>query len=63
MGEGDILPENRRPEKRKREEISRGRRKQRNEDDIHTDKREHSPTVSQRIRNPFVKCYIRNVKC
>ena len=34
MEEGDSLSGNLRPEKRKREEISRGWRKQRNEDDI-----------------------------
>ena len=48
--EGDILAEDPRPDKRKRDEISRGQRKQRREDDIRTEKREHSPTVSWRIQ-------------
>ena len=52
MEEGDILPEDMRPEKRKRDEISQGQRKQRNEDNILSEKREHSPTVSQWIQNP-----------
>ena len=37
-----------RPEKRKREEISRGRRKHRHEEDLRGDKHEHSPTESCR---------------
>ena len=52
MEEGDILPEDARPDKQMRDKISRGRRKRRREDDIRTEKREHSPTVSQRIQNP-----------
>ena len=52
MEEGDILPEDTRPDKRKRDEIFRGRRKRRREEDIRTEKREHSPTVSRRIQNP-----------
>ena len=51
MEEENILPEDARPDKRKRDEISRGRRKQRREDYIRTEKQEHSPTVSQRIKN------------
>ena len=34
MEEGDILPEDTRPDKQKRDEISRGQRKRRREDDI-----------------------------
>ena len=49
--EGDILPEDTRPDKPKRDEISRGRRKQRREDNIGTEKQEHSPRVSRRIQN------------
>ena len=45
MEEGDILPQDTRLDKRKRDEISRGRRKRRREDDIRTEKQEHSPTV------------------
>ena len=52
MEEGDILPEDTRPDKRKRDEISRGWRKQSKEDDIRAEKREHSPTVSWRRQNP-----------
>ena len=52
MEEGDILPEYTRPDKRKRDKISRGRRKRSREDNIRTEKQEHSPTVSQRIQNP-----------
>ena len=37
---------NSKPEKRKREEIDRGRRKRRYEEDLRGDKREHSPTES-----------------
>ena len=33
-------------------EISQRRKKRRKEDDIWTEKREHSPTVSRRIQNP-----------
>ena len=46
----DILPENMRPEKRRRDEISRGRRTWRRQ--YLGRKREHSPTVSQRTQNP-----------
>ena len=42
LEDGDILSENTRPEKRGRDEIAQGRRKRRNEDDIRTEKREHS---------------------
>ena len=48
----DMLPGDLRPEKGKRDEISRGRRKRRNEEDIRADKREHSPTESRRIHHP-----------
>ena len=52
MEDGDILPENMRPDKQRRDEISQGQRKRRKEDDILAEKREHSPTVSRRIQNP-----------
>ena len=52
MEEGDILPEDTRPDKRKRDEISQGWRKRRKEEDIRAEKREHSPAVSWRIQNP-----------
>ena len=52
MEEGEILPDDTRPDKRKRDEISRGQRKRRKEDDIRTEKREHSPTISRRVQNP-----------
>ena len=52
MEEGEILPEDTRPEKRKRDEISQGRRKQRKEDNIRAEKREHSPAISLRVQNP-----------
>ena len=48
----DILHEDMRPDKRRRDEISRGQRKRRKEDDIRAEKQEHSPTVSPRIQNP-----------
>ena len=50
--DGDIFPEGLRPEKRMRDEISRGRRKQRKEEDIRAEKQERSPTLSCRLRNP-----------
>ena len=52
LDDRDILSENMRPEKRRRDEISRGRRKQRKENNIRAGKREHSPTVSRRTQNP-----------
>ena len=52
MEDGDILLENMRPDKWRRDEISRGWRKRRKEDNIQAEKREHSPTVSRRIQNP-----------
>ena len=52
MEEGEILPEDMRPDKQKRVEISRGRRKQMKEDNIRTEKREHSPAISRRVQNP-----------
>ena len=38
--------------KRKRDEVARGWRKGRREDDIRLEKHEHSPTVSRRTQNP-----------
>ena len=52
MEDGDILPEDMRLGKRKRDEISPGLRKRRKEDNIRAEKKEHSPTESQRIQNP-----------
>ena len=52
MDDGDILAENMRPEKRRRDEIAQGWRKWRKEDDIRVEKREHSPTRSRRTQNP-----------
>ena len=49
---GDMISEDLRPEKRKREEISRGRRKCRHEEDIRVDKREYSLTVTCRVHHP-----------
>ena len=46
------MAENMRPEKRRRDEIAQGRRKQRKEDNIRAEKQEHSPTTSRRTRNP-----------
>ena len=48
MEDGDILPENMRPEKQRRDEISQGLRKRWKEDNIQAEKRDHSPTVSWR---------------
>ena len=45
-----------RPDKRKRDKISQGRRNRRREDNIWTEKRVHSPTVSWRIQNPEGFC-------
>ena len=47
LEDGNILPENMKPEKRRIDEISRGLRKRRKED-IGAEKQEHSPTVSWR---------------
>ena len=52
MEDGDILPEDLRLDKQRRDEISQGQRKQRKEEDIRRKIREHSPTVSRRIQNP-----------
>ena len=52
MEDGDILPEDMRTDERRRDEISREQRKRRKEDDIRTEKREHSPTISRRVQNP-----------
>ena len=50
--EGGDIWKDMRPEKRRRDEISRGWRKRRKEDDIRIEKQEHSPTLSWRLRNP-----------
>ena len=39
--------------KQKRDEVAQGQRKRQKEDDIRPEKCEHSPTVSQRTRNPW----------
>ena len=52
MDDGDMISEDLRPEKRKSDEVARGRRKRRNEDDIRADKRVHSPTKPQRVHPP-----------
>ena len=44
MDDEEMISGEIRPGKRVRDEIARGRRKRRNEDDIRADKREHSPT-------------------
>ena len=51
LGDGEIL-EDMRLEQRMRDEVSRGRRKRRKEDYIQAEKREHSPMLSRRLRNP-----------
>ena len=50
--EGVDILEDMRPEKRRRDEISLGRRKRRKEGDIRAEKQEHSPTLSWWLRNP-----------
>ena len=52
MNDREILAENMKPEKRRSNEVARGRRKRRKEDDICAEKREHSPSTSKRTRNP-----------
>ena len=52
MEEEDVLPEATGSTKRRRDEISRGRRKRRKEDDIRLEKHGHLPTVYLRIQNP-----------
>ena len=52
MDDGEILVDDIRTGKRSREETFRGRRKRRKEDDIRAEKREHSPSVVKRTRNP-----------
>ena len=52
MEEEDVLPEATGSTKRRRDEISRGRRKRRKEDDIRQDEGRHSPTLCRRIQNP-----------
>ena len=49
MDGGDMISEDLRPEKRKRDEVARGWRKRRNEEDIRADKRVHSPTEPWRV--------------
>ena len=44
---------NSKPEKQKREETARGRRKRRYKEDLRGDKREHSPTESCRVHPPL----------
>ena len=52
LEDGEILVDDIRTGKRSREETFRGRRKRRKEDDICAEKREHSPSVVKRTRNP-----------
>ena len=52
MDEEKSLTVDMRPEKRKREEISRGQRKRRYEEDLRGDKGEHSLTESRRVHPP-----------
>ena len=52
MDDGEILVDDIRTGKRSREETFRGRRKRRKEDDIRAEKREHSPSIVKRTRNP-----------
>ena len=52
MDDGDMISEDLRPEKRKRDKVAQGQRKRRNEDDIRADKRVHSPTEPWRIHPP-----------
>ena len=49
MEEEDVLPEDTGSTKGRRDEISRGLRKRRKEDNIRPEKRGHSPTVSWRV--------------
>ena len=48
MDDQEILEENTRPEKRRRDEVAQGRSKRRKEDDHRAEKREHSPSTSKR---------------
>ena len=52
MEDRKILEENTRPDRRRRDEVARGRRKWRREDNIHREKREYSPSISKMTRNP-----------
>ena len=52
MEDGDVISEDLRPRKHKRDKVARGRRKRRNEDDIRVDKRRHSLTEPRRIHHP-----------
>ena len=52
----DVLPEATGSTKWRRDEISRGRRKWRKEDDIRLEKWGYLPTVSRRIQNPEGFC-------
>ena len=48
----DVRPAAEGATKRKKDEVARGRRKQRKEDDFRPGKRVHSPSVSRRTPNP-----------
>ena len=52
MKEEDVLPKATGSTKRRRDEVSRGQRKWRKEDDVRLEKQGHSPTVSWKIQNP-----------
>ena len=52
LDDRDMPPDDLRPEKRKTEEISRGQRKCRVEEDLQGDKREHSLTESGKVYHP-----------
>ena len=52
MDDGDMISEDLRREKRKRDEVAQERRKRRNEDNIRVDKRVHSPTEPRRVNPP-----------
>ena len=52
MDDEEMISEEIRPGKRSRDEVTRGRRKRRNEDDIRGDKRVHSLTETQRRHHP-----------
>ena len=48
MEDGEILEENTRPEKRRRDKVAQDWRKRRREDNIPAEKQEHSPSTSKR---------------
>ena len=52
MEDEEIPAVNMQSEKRRRDEVARGRRKLRKEDDIRLEKREHSPSTQRRKQNP-----------